>query len=303
MSGFARTVLGDIVGDELGAVDYHEHMFQVTPLLPGDELDDEGRSAGEAARLRASGFQTMIDATPIGLGRRPEAVARISESTGLIVIAATGAHREEHYERGHPLHTSGEDALAALFTREITHGMQDTSVRAGLIKSGIGYWRISRFERRVLAAAATAHRGTGAPVMVHLEHGSAAFEVLDLLAADGVRSDAVVLAHMDRNPDPFLHADLSAAGAYLGYDGFARSKTYPDSMLIHCAARAIDLGAGDRIVIGGDVARRTRYVEYGGMPGLEYLGKRVLPRLAVELGAAATKRLTIDNPARLIARF
>ena len=49
-------------------------------------------------------------------------------------------------------------------------------------------------ERRVLAAVADAHARTGAPVMVHLEHGSAAFEVLEVLASDGVRPEAVLLA-------------------------------------------------------------------------------------------------------------
>ena len=53
-------------------------------------------------------------------------------------------------------------------------------------------------------------------VMVHLEHGSAAFEVLALLADNGVPAAATVLAHIDRNPDPGLHAEIAAAGAYLG---------------------------------------------------------------------------------------
>ena len=58
--------------------------------------------------------------------------------------------------------------------------------------------------------------------MVHLEHGSAAFELLEVLASDEVRPEAVLLAHIDRNPDPGVHPEL-AAGAYLGYDGFART--------------------------------------------------------------------------------
>jgi 5-phospho-D-xylono-1,4-lactonase len=33
-----RTVLGDIRAEELGATHNHEHAFQVSPLLPGDEL-------------------------------------------------------------------------------------------------------------------------------------------------------------------------------------------------------------------------------------------------------------------------
>ena len=299
----ARTVLGDVTASDLGAVNYHEHLFQVSPLLAGEELEDEQLSDLEAGRLAASGFVTMIDATPIGLGRRPGAVARISSATGLHVVVSTGVHHEGHYAADHWLRELDEGALAERFIAEIVDGMEGTAVRAGIIKTGIGYWSISRFERMMLAAAATTHRRTGAPVMVHLEHGSAAFEVLALLGADGVPADAVVLAHVDRNPDPVLHAELAAAGAYLGYDGFARTRVFPDSTLIDCAARAIELGAGDRIVIGGDVARRSRYVEYGGMPGLEYLGARILPRLAAALAPEALHRITTDNPARLVARF
>ncbi len=303
MSGVARSVLGPVAESDLGAVDYHEHLFQVSPLLTGDELDDEALSSLEAARLRASGFAAMIDATPLGLGRRPEAIARISAETGLTVIASTGVHREEHYPADHPVRAMDETALASRFVAELTQGMDDTSILAGVIKTGIGYWDISAFERTVLTAAAAAHAETNAPLMVHLEHGSAPFEALALLADHGVPADAVVLAHVDRNPDPVLHAELAAAGAYLGYDGFARTKTYPDSVLIDCADRAIALGAGERILIGGDVARRTRYVEYGGMPGLQYLGDRVVPRLESQLGVEGARAITTANPARFLSRF
>src|SRR5689334_22330615 len=79
--GLVCTVLGDISLSELGPTNYHEHLFQVSPLLPGDELDDETASQAEAVSLATTGFATMIDATPIGLGRRPDALARISAAT------------------------------------------------------------------------------------------------------------------------------------------------------------------------------------------------------------------------------
>ena len=58
-------------------------------------------------------------------------------------------------------------------------------MRAAVVKAGIGYWSITTFEHRVLAAVAATWARTGAAVMVHLEHGSAAFEVLAELARDG----------------------------------------------------------------------------------------------------------------------
>ena len=91
-----RTVLGDIEPNQLGVTDYHEHLFQSTPLLPGDSLDDEVASTAEAGALLQSGATAMVEATPLGLGRRPSAVARASAATGLHVVHTSGAHREAH---------------------------------------------------------------------------------------------------------------------------------------------------------------------------------------------------------------
>ncbi len=317
---FVRTVLGDIAPESLGPTNYHEHLFQSSPLLPGDELDDELLSGREAALLRGAGMAAMVEATPLGLGRNPAATARIAAATGLHIVATTGAHREAHYPAEHWLRAEREEHLARRFTLDLTAGCgtpEDSAdrsgpaagpaapdgavpVRAGLLKAGIGYWSITEFERRVLAAVAVAHAVTGAPVMVHLEFCTAAHELLDLLAAAGVPESRVVLAHADRNPDAGLHLELASRGAYLGYDGMARPKGRADSEIITLAEQLIAGGGGNRLLLGGDVARRTRYVSYGGMPGLAYLPERFLPRLADRVGAAAVALALGDNAARVL---
>lgn len=305
-----RTVLGDVEPTTLGVLDYHEHLFQVSPLLPGDELDDEERSKKEAELLHNAGVQAMIDATPTGLGRDVEAAARISMATGLQIVHTTGAHHSGHYADDDPLLTSTD--LAARFIADIQDGFilpngapaltpTGTPVRAGIAKAGIGYWRIGPFERHVLDAVAAASTDTGCAVMVHLDFGSATHEVLDILELEGVGADRVVLAHIDRNLDPGLHASLAERGAYLGYDGMARHKDAPDSAILDCLEASVAAGAGARIVLGGDVARRTRYIAYGGMPGLSYLPLRFLPRLAERLEPAIYDQITAGNGARLLA--
>ncbi|WP_375426125.1 phosphotriesterase [uncultured Friedmanniella sp.] len=316
MPGPVRTVLGDLDPSDLGHTNYHEHLFQVSPLLPGEELDDEDASRAEAASLAGSGFTAVVDATPTGLGRRSAALARISAATGLRVVATTGAHREPHYGSGHWLLDLTEVQLAERFRRDVVEGMPESDgpasgpparspeggpVRAGVVKAGIGHWSISAFERRVLAAVAATWHQTSAAVMVHLEHGSAAFEVLELLAGHGVPASAVALAHVDRLPDPGLHAELADLGCYLGYDGWARTQRWPDSVLLECLLRAAGDGAATRILLGGDVARRSRYRAYGGLPGLAYLGERVLPRLARDASPELVEALLVTNPARWLA--
>jgi phosphotriesterase-related protein len=136
--------------------------------------------------------------------------------------------------------------------------------------------------------------------MVHLEHGSAAWEVLDALAAGGLAADRVVLAHADRNLDPGLHAELTLAGAYLGYDGMARHREAPDTAILDCLERVVAAGDRHRMLLGGDVARRSRYRAYGGIPGLDYLPARFLPRVRERVGADVLDQLLITNPARLL---
>lgn len=329
-----RTVLGDIAPVQLGATNGHEHAFQVSPLLPGDELDDPERSSAEVALLHGSGFASMIDATPIGLGRRPVELRRISEATGMQIIASTGVHRDAHYAAEHPLQALGARERAALMLRDVTEGMAArddelfvagasappapaspveaphvagsgrpprTGVRAGLLKVGIEYWAISASEHVTLEAIAQVHELTDAPVMVHLEFCTAAHEVLDLLAGLGVPEDSVVLAHADRSPDAGLHRELIGRGAFLGYDGMARAKVRSDEELLDLTETVVSAG-GDRLLLGGDVGRASRFVSYGGMPGMAYLGRRYLPRLRERIGEQALERILVGAPRDLLAR-
>jgi phosphotriesterase-related protein len=60
-------------------------------------------------------------------------------------------------------------------------------------------------------------------------------------------------------------------------------------------------GGQDRLLRGGDVARRRRYRAHG-MPGLDYLPIRFLPRLEREGGEELACRIMVDNPARWLDR-
>jgi predicted metal-dependent phosphotriesterase family hydrolase len=316
-----RTVLGDLDPTQLGRVNSHEHLFQVSPLLAGDELDNEEASHEEACLLAASGFETMVDATPVGLGRNPEAVARISLATGMGIVATTGAHQESHYPANHWLRPLQAEQRSRVFQVELTVGMPrcdgdpglgdderglaagpaGAPVRAGLLKAGIGYWSITNFERITLEAVALAHAATGAPVIIHLEFCTAAHEVLDLLANFQVPASRVVLAHADRDPNPTLHLELASRGAMLGYDGMARPRTRSDAELLDLTQAVVTGGGAGNILIGGDVARSSRYQAYGGMPGLAYLGNRYIPQLRARIGVETVDVILTQNAQRFLA--
>jgi 5-phospho-D-xylono-1,4-lactonase len=307
-----RTVLGDIPADRLGRTDIHEHLLMRSPLLRGDALDDVERSGAEAGQLRAAGLDAVVELTPIGLGRDPRGIAAIAARTGLHIVMATGLHHQAHYPPEHWAHRVDEELLAELFVRDLTAGccgadysgpLPDWSdIRAGVIKTAAGYRAISAFEARTLRAAAEAHRQTGAPIVCHLEEGTAGPEVLEVLTGGGVAPDRVALAHLDRNLDPELHADIAAAGAYICYDGIGRAKVAPDAAILSCLLEVAGRGHERRILIGADVARASAFRAYGGGPGLAYLPTRFLPRLARDGGAELHDLIMRHNPAAFLGR-
>jgi len=301
------TVTGPMPASRLGVVNAHEHLFLRTPALPGQEFDDLDRSSEEVREAAAAGIGAVVEMTPIGCGRRPDLLRALSERTGVPVIAATGYHRDAHYPAGHWVHDATVEQLADRIVRDLEDGMHPRdwqeadapldAARAGAIKAGASYQRISHSERRRLSAAAIGSRRTGAAVLVHAEVGTCGHEIVDALAAEGVTPDRIILSHMDRNPDAELHAELASRGVWLEYDTVGRIKYRPDSALLDLVEAMLAARHGGRIMLGMDLGRRDYLRAYGGGPGMAYLMTTFVPRLRRRLGDAATEAILVSNPA------
>ena len=109
------------------------------------------------------------------------------------------------------------------------------------------------------------------PVLVHTEIGTFGHEIVDLLTGFGMAPDRIILAHLDRNPDAELHAEIAARGVYLEYDTIGRTKYHPDSDLLDLIERVVAAGHGDRLMLGLDLGRRSILRAHGGGPGMRYL--------------------------------
>ncbi|NEA49499.1 phosphotriesterase [Streptomyces sp. SID10815] len=294
-----RTVLGDLPPAELGVTDSHDHLFFRSPRLPGQELDDAPAARAELAAYRAAGGSAVVQWTPYGLGRRAADLPPLSRATGVHVVCATGLHQDVHY---------AEDTLAALrgrladvFVAELTEGIGDTGVRAGLVKVAGGFHGLDAHARWTMTAAAEAHHATGAPVAVHLEMGTAALDVLDLLCGElEVPPHRVILGHLNRFPDSVLHRQAAESGCYLAFDGPSRTHHATDWRMPDAVRALAEGGFGDRLLLGGDtVVAAARSVDGG--PGMPYLLRRVRPRLAAELGAGLVEQVLTGNPGRAFA--
>jgi len=304
------TVLGPIAPDQLGVTDAHDHLFLSTPALPGQEFDDTDHAIEEVRAAKRSGLQAIVEVTPIGLGRRPAEMRAVAEATGVNIVAATGYHRDAHYPPGHWVREASVELLAQRILADLTKGMHPDDwlsaepldpARAGVIKAGTSYQHISPLEERRLVAAAMGHRETGAPILVHAEIGTCGHAIIDLLVREGVRPGRVILAHLDRNPDLELHAELAERGVTLEYDTPGRIKYRPDSQLLDLIGGMVEAGLGDRLLLGLDLGQRDYFRTYGGGPGLIYMMGTFVPRLRKRIGSPASEKIVTDNAAGVFA--
>jgi phosphotriesterase-related protein len=300
------TVLGPIRPAQLGVTDAHDHLFLRTPALPGQEFDEVDSAIEEVVGAKRGGLQAIIEVTPIGCGRRPAGMRSVAEATGAHVVAATGYHRDAHYPPGHWVRQATVEVLAERILTDLREGMHpddwlidaplDTA-RAGVIKAGASYQRISPLEERRLVASAIGNRETGAAILVHTEIGTCAHAIVDLLTREGVSPERIILAHLDRNPDFELHAEIAARGVMLEYDTPGRIKYRPDSQLIDLIEAMATAGHLSRLLLGLDLGTRDYFRAYGGGPGLAYLMETFVPRLRTRIGEEAVQRILVDNAA------
>lgn len=296
-----RTVTGDINSDDLGFTYSHEHLLGAPP--EGKRADDdlvildEGAALTEAKAALAVGVQSLYEASAWDYSRQPTELRRISLETGLQIIGCGGFNKGEWFDD--LLADRSVEELYEQIVNDVEVGMNGTDVRAGAIKYGTSYNRVTPVEDRVLRAAARAHRATGAVLHGHTETGTMALRQMDMLEEEGVNLNRVGIVHLMRNPDAFLHKKIANRGTYLCYDGFAKIKYFPESTRIQVILDVVEAGFAERILIGGDLARKTDLTAYTGGPGLHYIAGEWLPRFRAELLERHYSERDIDEMVRL----
>ena len=102
MSSKVRTVLGDISAESLGVTYMHEHLIIESEIVKKDYehiyLPSTENAAAEVMLCKKAGVQSMVDCMPTGSGRNPQKLRKISELTGINIIATTGLHHDRYYK-------------------------------------------------------------------------------------------------------------------------------------------------------------------------------------------------------------
>ena len=341
LKGMVQTVLGPVSPAELGPTMTHEHLLidflcmfnpppEATARARAEEpitlenlgwvrynsfsnrdnllLGDEETAIEEASLYKRAGGGTIVDATTIGIGRDPLALARIARATGLNVVMGAGYYVDAVHPEG--MDTLAEPDIAAQIVADITQGVGDTGVRAGIIGEIGCTWPLTANERKVLRAAASAQRETGAAILIHPGRSEAApREILDVLAESGGDVGRTIMGHLDRTIADFdTLMDLASSGCYLEWDLFGNeSSHYPlsdismpsDAQRIDVIAKTVAEGYGERIVVAHDVCTKHRLVRYGGH-GYGHIVENIVPRMRQRLSAQEVDAILVQNPARIL---
>ncbi len=299
MTGFARTVLGDIEADRLGTVLAHEHLIIDSPIvaasMPHIHLPSVDEAVTESKLMMEAGVGTVVDAMPAGSGGHRGRLAEVSRQVGLNIVATTGMHTARYYEPGDRHLGDPAPELALSFIREIT----GPSPTAGVIKVATMGLDPSEQELRLFEAAAMAVVATGAPVLTHCEDGVGAMAQIELLSRLGIPLSRVCISHTDKVADRGYHRALLDAGALLCLDQGLRESERTAALVVELVAD----GYGNQLLIGTDAARRTLWSSLGGSRGPGWMNGGFRALLAHRgLEDEQIVRLFVDNPARWLTR-
>ena len=148
----------------------------------------------------------------MGLGRQPQMLRQIAETTGLNIIMGCGLYREPYLDRPW-VDAHSVDAIAECIVRDLTEGVDDTGVCAGIIgEIGCDHPYL-RPRGAVLSRSGACPPPTGATITTHAARWPVGLDQLDLLAEEDVPPAAVIIGHVETVPDFEYHLKLLRRGA------------------------------------------------------------------------------------------
>ena len=319
MSGFIRTVLGDVgVAEVAGGVIYsHEHLI-IDSLLIAEAFEqihlfDLDAAVEEVGACAAAGASMMVDTMPVSSGRDAVRLAQISARTGVPIVSATGLHHDRYYGAQHWTNRVSEDVLVDLFLADLTEGIdeydytspvvQRSAHRAGIVKVATSGVTLDARDRRNLRVAAEASVRSGAPVLTHCEGGLGGVQQVGALQEGGVPPASIILSHVDKANDLGYLVDLAQTGVNLELDQTLRQADRgAESMSVRAAVHLVERGFGTQVVVGTDGARRSLWTSLGGAPGLAWLASSFPAQLrAAGMDEVSVAAILGGNAARALA--
>src|SRR5438105_974650 len=312
-----RTVRGDIPPATLGVTLPHEHLYCDQRLCRSEGgfpsvsdpmvLRDVDLVVKELGDFVAAGGRAVAEMTVHGWGRDVAVLRQISERAGVHVIATAGYYIEDclpDFARD-----ASVEVLSEFLAKELSEGADGTSIRPGMLKSGVGRPVIEGVERKCAVAVARAHKQSGATITTHTS-GSSRFEIrggnlgtqhLDLFESEGVDPGRVIVGHTDENADIRQLLALAQRGAFIQFDVIGKRHWLLDETRVELLAKLADKGYLDRLLLSTDRNRVSELHVTNG-PGYAHVLRHFVPKLRqASFDDSMIHALLVENPARALA--
>lgn len=304
-----NAVLGPLATEDLGFTLMHEHVLIANWSMRQGFPDyiDIPRFIDEAVEelrtVREHGVRTIVDLTPINLGRDIHVIHAVAAGSGVQILAATGYYFTEEPWMEWWTH----DKLLGYLRRDIEEGIQGTSIRAAIIKCATDRLGVTDLNRKLLEVAARAHRQTGVPISTH----SSSFhqnglQQQDVFEAEGVDLRRVVIGHCGDTEDLEYLEKILRRGSIIGMDRFGVDMLLPTAERVRTIVALCQRGWAAQIVLSHDAACHIDWFEKAMLRATApkwnflHIPDDVIPALrAGGVTEEQIRQMTIDNPRRI----
>jgi len=321
--GKVNTVLGLASVENLGITLPHEHFAFAYPGWYADDTvapyDYEAVLKTNLEVIKAAQkfkIATIIDATPNDTGgRNPNLYKELAQKTGMNIICSTGLYTEHE---GAPAYfktrlawygTDISKMISALFIKEISEGIGNTGVKAGVIKCGTsGGGKISPYETAVLKAAAAAQKATGVPIITHTE-AAGGVEQAELFLGEGADPKKIMIGHVSNNKEIEYHKAILAKGVYIAFDRIGLDIFTPTDVIVKIVAELCRQGFAKQILLSHDtvnvwlgrpIETPEQVLKALANWRIDHISQNVVPVLKAQgVTEEQIKIMMVDNPKNL----
>lgn len=296
---------------KLGFTLSHEHVCYIPHEVFSDRAEAAAAMVRKLKEAKAGGIDTIIDLTTSTDWRDVRFGEEVSSKSGVNLVVSTGFRfAPESYN------AQTVDQIAETYVREIEHGIEDTGIKAGVIKAAAVAATVTPAEEKGIRAAARASKATGVPIETHTDARRRGGETqAAILEAEGVSPARVSLGHSDDTEDVNYLIGLAKRGYTIGidhvfYGAIQSAPGQPDYfkylLQVTWQKRAgyvkqlIDAGFGDKIFLANDWELEREKIN---PDGFLFNTRKTIPYL-MQLGVTQQQihAITVDSPKRFFAR-
>lgn len=245
-----QSILGPLDSEKMGQTLIHEHISCADwsmrmnfgeKFFVHDEIIEMAKRCFAPLRLR--GVKTIVDGTPVNLGRDLPLIREVAEATGMNIIASSGFYFQE------------EPWLQARSEEWLYDLLFEDAKQCGIMKCAVEKAGVTPLIGKLLRATGRVAAQQDKPVFCH----TASCEGMGIPALDELLAflppERIVLGHSGDTNDRDYLLSIASSGAYIGFDRFGYcSMTNSAENLAKNIVWMCEQGYLDRILLSHDSA-------------------------------------------------